>query len=326
MSYTRKDTIYNGPICDIYKGEDSQGNVVALKVVDLDFVRKPHNFRQEIKLLERLHHVGVVQFIDKFSLGEDQVLVMPYYAVDMVSVMAHFMKKRVKFNLTNPLANLTVLKNEIPLKILKPMVASLLAALQYIHSKQIIHRDLKPANIMFRSLDDLENPVIGDFGISYDLANPPSDEPLDNKVTDIGTGYYKAPELCFGVTDYGPEVDFWSFGLIISYLYSLNGAPCNYVEPSSDEKEVQPELNDFVLIQGTFTAFGTPTVEDSASSLFWPKLADPKYHFVKFQYASHDRQANTMLLPRCQDQEIIEVFEKLTRYSGRDLKVLEEIQ
>lgn len=318
-NYTKSGAIYSGPICDIYKGQDSHGNVVALKVVDLDFIKKPHNFRHEVMLLKRLQHHGIVKYIDTYSIGEDHVLVMAHYAVDMVGVMAHFIKKRVRFNLADPLANITVMKNDIPVEVLNPMVKALANALKYIHSQQIIHRDIKPANIMFRSLDNLTHPVIGDFGISYDMAHPPLDEPQENKFTDISSGYYKAPELCFGVSDYGQEVDLWSFGIVITYLYSANGKPCNYVEPKNSEKDSQPELNDFVLIQGTFEAFGTPTVIDSASELYWPKLSDSRYHFVKFQYAEHQRRARTELLPRCEDDEIFDMFGKLSRYSGREL-------
>lgn len=319
MKYTKKEPVYSGPMCDVYKGEDSQGNPVALKVVDLDFVRKPHNFRQEVRLVRKLQHPGVSRFLDSYSVGDDQVLVMPYYAVDMPGVMAHFCKKRVKFNLADPLANQTVEKNEIPLGQVAPMVASLLETLSYIHSQNVIHRDLKPANIMFKSLDHLAHPIIGDFGISYDLSIANPDEPPHEKVTDIGTGYYKAPELCFGVSDYGPEVDMWSLGVIVSYLYSSNCHPCNWVEPVAGESELHPELNDFVLIQGVFGAFGTPSVTDPHSELYWPKLADPKYHFVKFQYKVVERKPTARLLPRCTDEEIYDVFDHLTRYDQRQL-------
>lgn len=319
VNYTKNGAIYSGPFCDIYRAQDSQGNVVALKVVDLDFIRKPHNFRRELDFLKRLQHQGIVQYLDSYSSGEDQVLVMAHYAFDMVGVMAHFMKKKVKFNLRDPLANITVMKNEIPIEVLNPMVKSMVSALKYIHGEQIIHRDIKPANIMFKSLDNLTQPVIGDFGISYDMAHPPIDEPLDDKITDIGSGYYKAPELCFGVSDYGEEVDLWSLGIVLSYLYSANGKSCNHVEPKHGEKEMRPELNDFVLIQGTFEAFGTPTVKDSTSELYWPKLSDSKYHFVKYQYVAHERRSRTKLLHRCEDEEIFDIFGKLTRYSGREL-------
>lgn len=313
--YTRKEPLYRGPISDVYKGEDTKSNVVALKVVDLDFVRKPHDFKQEIHILRRLHHPGVCRYIDNYSLGDDQVLVMEFYGVDMVGVMDHYSRKRTRFNFANPLANQSVRTNGIPPEMLGGTVNALVDALKYIHSQHVIHRDLKPANIMFRSVLDLGRPVIGDFGISYDLDNPK--EPSEQKVTDIGTGYYKPPELCFGVSDYGAEVDLWSLGIVISYLYSTDGTPCNFVKPSEGEIDVLPEMNDFVLIQGTFKAFGTPSATDSTSELYWPKLADEKFHFVNFQYEQYKRQENSKLLPRCVDEEVIGVFSRLTRYDKR---------
>lgn len=319
MKYTKDALVYSGPMSDIYKATDSEGNPVALKIVDLDFVQKPHDFRKEIEILKRLRNYGVAKYIDNYSVGDDMYLVMPYYAVDMVGVMTHYYKKRTKFDLSNPLKNTTVCKNEIPTDKISKLVRSLVDTIDYIHNQKIIHRDLKPANIMFRSLEDLENPVIVDFGISYTLNGANLEEPPNEKVTDIGTGYYKAPELCFGVSDYGPEIDYWALGIIISYLYSSNCYPCNYVAASSSERDLQPELNDFVLIQGNFEAFGTPTVTDKSSELYWPKLADPKYHFVKFQYKAHERKPTRQLLPRCDDVEICEIFDNLTRYDGRKL-------
>lgn len=323
MKYIKDALVYSGPMSDIYKATDPEGNTVALKIVDLDFVQKPHDFRKEVEILKKLKSDGVAKYIDSYTIGDDMYLVMPYYAVDMVGLMTHYCKKRTKFDLSDPLNNITVCKNEIPTRKISNLVKSLVSTIDYIHIQRIIHRDLKPANIMFRGLEDLENPVIVDFGISYDLNGANPEEPPNEKVTDIGTGYYKAPELCFGVSDYGPEVDYWSLGIIISYLYSTNCHPCNYVAPSSNERELQPELNDFVLIQGNFEAFGTPTITDKHSELYWPKLADPDYHFVKFQYKPHERKPTQQLLPRCEDMEIHEIFDNLTRYDKRELMKLD---
>lgn len=319
--YRKQKCIYSGPFCDIYNGQDSQNNTVALKVVDLDFLRRPHNFRQEIKLLRRMKHPGIVQYIDDYASGEDHVLVMPLYAGDLAAAMAKHMKRKVRFNLADPTANTVQERNELPLDSCRNMVSQLLESLQYIHSQGVIHRDLKPANIMFPVGEDLGSPVIGDFGISYDTRTPDAGEPEKHKVTDIGLGYYRAPELCFGVTDYGVEVDYWALGLIISYLYSHKGTPANFYSDGAVEKN--PELNDLVLLQGTFAAFGTPDAFDSSSELYWPRLADPECHFGALNYTKRERKPAAALLPRCTDSQVFNVFERLTRYCGRELVLLE---
>lgn len=314
--YTNRERIYSGPFCDIYKCNSPTGRTVALKVVDLDFLHKPHNFRREVRFLKNLSHPNITSFIDLFSQGEDHYMVMDYYRFDLNGVLDHFMAKRTKFDLDDPTKNCIVTTNRLPVTHISPMIWALVLALKFIHESQIIHRDIKPANVMFASLDSLESPMIGDFGISYDLSNPPIDEPLNEKFTDVCTGYYKAPELCFGVSDYGTEIDLWSLGILISALYSKDGNTANYVK-CDDSLEKAPELNDFVLILGTFNAFGTPNIADATSDLYWETLSNPKYHFTKFSYKEVARKLSKELLPRCNDPEIINLFEHLTRYGNR---------
>lgn len=316
MIYEKEKSIYSGPFCDVYKATSETG-IVALKVVDLDFLKKPHDFRQEVALLRRLRHPAIAQYLDSYTVGDDRYLVMPYYQIDMVGVMNHYLKRKVKFNLDNPEKNTTTTKNEIPVTDLPKTVTALASAVQFVHSQGIIHRDIKPANVFFHSIDRLDEPLLGDFGIAYDMRNPPSDEPANKKVTDVSTGYYKAPELCFGVTDYSTEIDLWSLGIVISYLYSANGKPANFVEGEADF-ENNAALNDFVLIQGTFEAFGTPTITETSSPVYWGRLADPSCHFLKFSYKQYPRKSTRQLLPRCNDDTVALLFERLTTYEGRD--------
>ncbi|RKP30835.1 kinase-like protein [Metschnikowia bicuspidata] len=317
--YTERERVYSGPFCDIYRSRAPSGDAVALKVVDLDFLYKPHNFLCEIRLLLRLSHPHIVSFIESFSQGDDHCMVMAYYEVDLKTVLDHYSEKRLRFNLQDPAKHSVVAFNTLPVDCINPMVWALVLALKHIHASGIIHRDIKPANIMFPSLHRLDCPVIGDFGISYDVASPPPDEPLDKKYTDVSTGYFKAPELCFGVTDYGTEIDLWSLGIVISTLFSKDGNPANYVPPAEDEFDAGRELYDFVLILGIFSAFGTPDVSDKNSDLYWEKLGDSKYHFVNFQYTSLPRKRTDLLLPRCTDDAMRALFELLTRYDNRRL-------
>ncbi|GEQ66465.1 hypothetical protein JCM33374_g128 [Metschnikowia sp. JCM 33374] len=314
--YKKLDTIYSGPFCDVYRGESENGTAVALKVVDLDFLRKPHDFRSEIKIIRSLCHANISKFLDTYTLGEDHYLVMPFYQKTLTDVMKHYSKNKTKFNFANPQETHKVIHNILPGHAAKSIVWGLVDAVEYLHQQNIIHRDIKPSNVFFRDLEELQVPILGDFGISYNMASPPLDEPPSQKITDIATGYYKAPELCFAVSDYGSEVDLWSLGILISCLYSPNGEPANKVT-YENEIEQSPELNDFVLLQGTFEAFGTPIVTDEASDLYWCELADPSYHFIDFNYVQHDRRPTDILLPRCDDVHIKNLFGGLTRYDKR---------
>ncbi|KAI7904944.1 kinase-like domain-containing protein [Cokeromyces recurvatus] len=83
------------------------------------------------------------------------------------------------------------------------------SALDYCHRNSIVHRDLKVENILISSSGDIK---IIDFGLS-NLFSPDS-----YLSTFCGSLYFAAPELLEGRTYIGPEVDIWSFGVVIYIL------------------------------------------------------------------------------------------------------------
>eukprot|EP00415_Alexandrium_ostenfeldii_P004965 UN4965 len=85
----------------------------------------------------------------------------------------------------------------------------LLSGIHACHVRMIIHRDLKPQNILIG-----ENGLkICDFGLArvYTL-------PVKLYTHDVITLWYRAPEILLGVQKYGPEVDMWSAGCIITEM------------------------------------------------------------------------------------------------------------
>ncbi|AAS54547.2 AGR058Wp [Eremothecium gossypii ATCC 10895] len=83
------------------------------------------------------------------------------------------------------------------------------SALQYLHLNNIVHRDLKIENIMISSSGEIR---IIDFGLSnmYD--------PKKQLHTFCGSLYFAAPELLKAHPYTGPEVDIWSFGVVLYVL------------------------------------------------------------------------------------------------------------
>lgn len=78
--------------------------------------------------------------------------------------------------------------------------------IEYIHSQNIIHRDIKPSNIFF-----LGSCIkIGDFGLSKNIS---SFALQINKSVEIGTSYYRAPEIDSG--EYSQSIDLYSLGVIL---------------------------------------------------------------------------------------------------------------
>ncbi|KAI8374308.1 kinase-like domain-containing protein [Radiomyces spectabilis] len=85
----------------------------------------------------------------------------------------------------------------------------IVSALDYCHRNSIVHRDLKIENILITQDEEIK---IIDFGLS----NIYSPNRLLN--TFCGSLYFAAPELLQAKHYTGPEVDVWSFGVVLYVL------------------------------------------------------------------------------------------------------------
>ncbi|ODV91160.1 hypothetical protein CANCADRAFT_20657, partial [Tortispora caseinolytica NRRL Y-17796] len=85
----------------------------------------------------------------------------------------------------------------------------IVSAVEYCHRNSVVHRDLKIENILISATGDIK---IIDFGLS-NLYSPQS---LLN--TFCGSLYFAAPELLNARRYVGPEVDIWSFGVVLYVL------------------------------------------------------------------------------------------------------------
>ena len=83
------------------------------------------------------------------------------------------------------------------------------SALEYCHKNNIVHRDLKLENILISQTGNIK---LIDFGFSnlYD--------PSNHLETVCGLIYFTAPELLNAKVYIGPEVDVWSFGVVLYVL------------------------------------------------------------------------------------------------------------
>ncbi|KII84894.1 hypothetical protein PLICRDRAFT_45728 [Plicaturopsis crispa FD-325 SS-3] len=83
------------------------------------------------------------------------------------------------------------------------------SALEYCHKNNIVHRDLKIENILISQTGNIK---IIDFGLSNLF------DPVGHLATFCGSLYFAAPELLNAKVYTGPEVDVWSFGVVLYVL------------------------------------------------------------------------------------------------------------
>ena len=117
------------------------------------------------------------------------------------------------------LMNLLIKRDILTEKEAKFYLAELILSIESIHKMDCIHRDIKPDNIL---IDKNGHIKLSDFGlakISEKIFENKQDT-ISNKLyhhnknySCVGTAYYVAPEV-LSKQGYGPEIDWWSAGII----------------------------------------------------------------------------------------------------------------
>lgn len=132
------------------------------------------------------------------------------------------------------------------------------------------------------STSDIEDdPFKGAY--SYD-AEEGGDDRQGSLTSCVGTRWFRAPELLYGSTDYGLEIDLWSLGCIFAELFTL--------EP------LFPGTADIDQLGRIFSVLGNLTEE------VWPGCAKlPDYRTISFSKVENPTGLEACL-PNCSPEEI----------------------
>lgn len=198
--YEILDVIDSGSFGQVLKCVDHKtGEEVAVKVL-----KNHHNSKKlglnEFNLVELLgktsDHNNIVKGKKRFAFRNHFFMVF-----ELLGINLYYFLYLNKYQPITP-------------SLAKRITVQLLTGLQHIHACNVIHCDLKPENILFKQNNKSSIRII-DFGTS-----------IQNRkfiFTYFQTRLYRAPEVVFQTQNYGPEIDIWSLGCIVSEL--LLGVP-----------------------------------------------------------------------------------------------------
>uniref|UniRef100_A0A8K9WQX2 Serine/threonine-protein kinase n=1 Tax=Oncorhynchus mykiss TaxID=8022 RepID=A0A8K9WQX2_ONCMY len=206
------EVLGSGQFGIVYGGKHRKtGRDVAIKIIDkLRFPTKQESqLRNEVAILQNLHHPGVVNLECMFETPERVFVVMEKLHGDMLEMI------------------LSSEKGRLPERITKFFVSQILQALRHLHFKNIVHCDLKPENVLLASADAFPQVKLCDFGFARIIG----EKSFRRSV--VGTPAYLAPEVLRN-KGYNRSLDMWSVGVII--YVSLSGTfPFNEDEDIHDQ-------------------------------------------------------------------------------------------
>ncbi|KAI0165714.1 serine/threonine-protein kinase csk1 [Xylariaceae sp. FL1272] len=237
--------IASGVTAQVYRSK-----TIALKVIVETRDIEPHNPSREAKILQSLK-TPCIPLLETFRDQEQRfVLAFPYMPLSLDALISQGSISSTR--ITNHFKDL-------------------FTALDFLHSRGIIHRDVKPSAVLLKSADGPA--YLSDFGTAWHPELSVYTEPADQKILDIGTDPYRAPEALFGDKSYGPAVDMWAAGAMLAECCRTPN------KPLFESRAAHEDGNQLGLILSIFKAIGSPT-RDS-----WPEAAHfktPPFEMYRF--------------------------------------------
>ncbi len=191
--YERVDVLGHGATGIVYLAWDTLlKKQVALKEIDLH-AADINRFLEEARVMDRLHHPGIVR-VNCVDLIDGQVV------LDMEYVRGRNLQE--------------LMRRESPLPVDRALNIAIqtLDALDYAHRMRTVHRDIKPANIL---VDQDDHVKLVDFGLAEILAT-------NSYAGGAGTYAYMAPEDFAEEHHSDHQSDIWAVGVTLYEM--LTGA------------------------------------------------------------------------------------------------------
>ncbi|HMA93805.1 MAG TPA: serine/threonine-protein kinase [Polyangiaceae bacterium] len=170
---------------------------VAVKFLSpklLDRRKSRARFRREATAAARIGSPHIVKVLDHGFTPEG----LPYIVMELLT--------------GSDLAVLLTEHAQLPLKLVRILVAHACRGLSKAHAVGIVHRDIKPANVFVS--DESGEPFVRllDFGVAKD--NGTASPELTGSGVVVGTPHYMSPEQAMGLAQVDHRADLWSLGVL----------------------------------------------------------------------------------------------------------------
>ncbi len=194
-NYEIDEIIDQGGMSVVYLGiHNLLGRKAAVKVLNPLLMQKPQlrkRFKTEAKILSQLQHPNIVTLYDYVENDYGIFIITEYIKGETLENYIDLV--------TGPIPETKAIN----------IMAQILAAIGYMHSKDIIHRDIKPSNFLITDTGEVK---LIDFGIAKSLTEK---NPLLTKDgTKVGTTFYMSPQQVKGrIVD--RRTDIYSLGVTL---------------------------------------------------------------------------------------------------------------
>jgi len=225
--YEKLEKVGEGTYGVVYKAQDSQGEIFALKTIRLEAEDEgiPSTAIREISLLKELQHPNIVRLCDVIHTERKLTLVFEYLDQDLKKL-------------------LDMCDGGLDAATTKSFLYQLLRGIAYCHQHRVLHRDLKPQNLLINREGALK---LADFGLARAFGIP-----VRSYTHEVVTLWYRAPDVLMGSRKYSTPVDIWSVGCIFAEM--VNGRP---LFPGNTD---QDQLQKIFKVLGTAREADWPTI------------------------------------------------------------------
>ncbi|KAL1540776.1 cysteine-rich receptor-like protein kinase 2 isoform X1 [Salvia divinorum] len=222
-NFSEENKLGEGSFGVVYKANLRNGNVVAVKRLDISYSRAKEDFESEGRLISNVHHRNLVRLLGCCSKGSQLLLIYEYMENGSLDTFLYGLKR-----------------GSLSWKQRFDMIYGIARGIAYLHENYhvtIIHRDIKPSNIL---VDSEFQAKIADFGLARLL--PDNRSHVSTKFA--GTLGYTAPE--YAVNGHLSEkVDIYSFGVVV--LEIISGRRCSDLHTNSDSNSNSNSNSSYLL-------------------------------------------------------------------------------